>query len=107
MNKWTFDFTAQLNGRTKLPNFMAGQDKVIEKDGEYFSPIYPMFFAQITRKFKGIDVYVGGENLGNYRQRNAILNADKPFSEDFNASAIWGPLSGIKIYAGLRLTIWK
>ncbi|NLX40754.1 MAG: TonB-dependent receptor [Bacteroidales bacterium] len=107
MNKWTFDFTAQLNGKTKLPNFMAGQDKVIEKDGEYFSPIYPMFFAQITRKFRGIDVYIGGENLGNYRQRNAILNADKPFSEEFNASAIWGPLSGIKIYAGLRLTIWK
>jgi len=107
MSKWTFDFTAQLNGRTKLPNFMAGQDKVIEKDGEYFSPIYPMFFAQITRKFRGIDLYIGGENLGNYRQRNAILNADKPFSEDFNASAIWGPLSGIKIYAGLRLTIWK
>lgn len=107
MNKWTFDFTAQLNGKTKLPNFMAGQDKVIEKDGEYFSPIYPMFFAQITRKFRGIDLYVGGENLGNYRQKNAILNADQPFSEDFNASAIWGPLSGIKIYAGLRLTIWK
>jgi outer membrane receptor for ferrienterochelin and colicins len=107
MNKWTFDFTAQLNGKTKLPDFMAGRDKVIEKDGEYFSPVYPMFFAQITRKFRGIDLYIGGENLGNYRQRDAILNADKPFSEDFNASAIWGPLSGIKIYAGLRLTIWK
>ncbi|HPK29837.1 MAG TPA: TonB-dependent receptor [Bacteroidales bacterium] len=107
MNKWTFDFTAQLNGKTKLPNFMAGQDKVIEIDGEYFSPIYPMFFAQVTRKFRGIDIYVGGENLGNYRQRNAIINADKPFSEAFNASAIWGPLSGMKIYAGLRLTIWK
>ena len=97
MNKWTFDFTAQLNGPARLPNFM---------DKEY-SPVYPVFYAQITKKFKNVDLYVGGENLLNYRQKNPILNADQPFSEGFNTTVIWGPLMGTKIYAGLRYTLWK
>jgi hypothetical protein len=97
MSKWTFDFTAQLNGPMKLPYFMEDE----------YSPVYPMLFTQVTRKFKGLDVYVGGENLTNYRQKNAILSADNPYSDDFNASIIWGPLMGIKIYAGLRFTLWK
>lgn len=97
LSKWVFDFTAQLNGPMKLPYFM---------DMEY-SPVYPMLYAQVTRKFRGLDVYVGGENLTNYRQHDAILSADAPFSRDFNASMIWGPLMGIKVYAGLRFTLWK
>ena len=97
MSKWIFDFTAQLNGPMKLPNFM---------DMEY-SPVYPVLFAQVTRKFRSVDVYIGGENLTNYRQHDAIIAADRPFSTDFNASAIWGPLMGIKVYAGMRLTLWK
>jgi hypothetical protein len=97
MNKWTFDFTAQLNGPARLPNFM---------DKEY-SPVYSVLFAQVTKKFKKLDVYVGGENLTNYRQKNPILNADQPYSEGFNTTVIWGPLMGIKLYAGLRFTLWK
>lgn len=97
MSKWVFDFTAQLNGPMRLPNFM---------DMDY-SPVYPMLFAQVTRKFKGIDIYLGGENLTNYRQKDAIISAEHPFSSQFNASAIWGPLMGIKVYAGMRLTLWK
>ena len=101
MSKWTFDFTAQLNGPMRLPYF-AAQEWGMEQ-----SPIYPMFFAQVTRKFRGIDIYVGGENLGNYRQKDAIIGADKPFGTNFNASCVWGPLMGIKVYAGLRYTLWK
>ena len=49
LNKWTFDVTAQLNGPAPLPLFLGG--------GE--SEVYPMFFAQVTKKFRGVDVYVG------------------------------------------------
>ena len=97
MSKWIFDFTAQINGPMKLPYFM---------DEEY-SPVYPMLYAQVTRKFKGLDVYVGGENITGFRQQDAILSADNPFSQGFNASCIWGPLMGAKFYAGLRYTLWK
>lgn len=108
MNIWTFDFTAQLNGPARIPDFALAYPQVAEvasKDG--YSPVFPMFFAQITRKFKGVDVYVGGENLLNYRQPYPILSADDPYSPQFNATAIWGPLMGVKVYAGMRLTIWK
>ena len=97
MNKWTFDFTAQLNGPSKLPSFIGGGN----------SPVYPMFYAQVTKKFKDLDVYIGGENLSNYRQKHPILNANDPYSQGFNSTLIWGPLMGVKVYAGLRFTIWK
>lgn len=97
MNKWTFDFTAQLNGPARLPNFMT----------EEYSPVYPVLYAQVTKRYKGLDIYIGGENLTNYRQKNPILNADQPFSEGFNSTVIWGPLMGVKFYAGLRFTLWK
>lgn len=97
MNKWIFDVTAQLNGPCRLPQFMGG--------GE--SDIYPMFFAQITKKINFVDVYVGVENLSNYTQKNPILNADTPYSKEFNAAMVWGPLMGRMFYAGLRYTLWK
>ncbi len=116
MNKWTFDFTAQLNGPMRLPKYAA------EVWGMETSPVYPMFYAQITRKFRGIDVYAGVENIGGYRQHDAIINADGPFafynrlaegqlngieSTVFDASSVWGPLMGRKFYLGLRYTLWK
>ncbi|MCE5319547.1 MAG: TonB-dependent receptor [Bacteroidales bacterium] len=97
MNKWTFDFTAQLNGPSKLPSFIGGGN----------SPVYPMFYAQVTKKFRDLDVYIGGENLSNYRQKHPIMNASDPYSQGFNSTLIWGPLMGVKVYAGLRFTIWK
>ncbi len=100
MNIWTFDFTAQLNGQTRLPNFAI-------VDGDEYSPVYPMFFAQITRKFKGLDVYLGCENIFNYMQHDPIIDAAHPYAQDFNSSVIWGPLMGRKIYAGLRFTLFN
>ncbi len=97
MNKWMFDATAQLNGPCILPDFMGGGN----------TDVYPMFFAQITKKINMVDVYVGVENISNYTQKNPILNADRPFSKDFNASMVWGPLMGRMFYIGMRYTMWK
>ncbi len=97
MNKWMFDATAQLNGPCRLPEFMGGGN----------TDVYPMFFAQITKKLNMVDVYVGVENISNYTQKNPILNADKPFSKDFNAAMVWGPLMGRMFYIGMRYTMWK
>ena len=104
LNKWIFDFTASVNGPCKVWDFMKGYDGMYA-DG--YTPAYPLLYAQITKRFKGVDLYVGGENLTNYRQPSPILHADDPFSSGFDASCVWGPLMGIKIYAGIRVTIWK
>lgn len=97
LSKWIFDFTAALNGSCRAYGFM-------NLEGGR-TPVYPMLYAQITRRFKGIDLYVGGENLTGFTQKKAILGT--PETPSFDASAVWGPLMGRRINAGLRLTIWK
>ena len=52
-------------------------------------------------------------HLTNFRQKEVILGGKTAdgmvdtSSPTFDASAIWGPLMGIRINAGIRLTIWK
>ena len=100
MRKWTFDVTAQLNGKSRIPT----QTGNIE-DSE-LSPIYPMFFAQVTRKIKMWDIYLGCENIAGFRQDNPILGADNPYSPAFNSACVWGPLMGRKIYIGIRFNLY-
>ena len=46
-------------------------------------PWYPQLMAQVTRYFKTWSIYVGGENLTNFKQGNPIIDAANP----------WGPNS--------------
>jgi outer membrane receptor protein involved in Fe transport len=109
LNKWIFDFTASLNGSCKVYDFMAdmkdADGNFVYKNGR--TPVYPMLYAQVTRRFKGWDVYVGAENLTNYTQKNPIIGAENPSLPSFDASCIWGPLMGIKAHVGFRFTLWK
>ena len=99
MRKWTFDVTAQLNGRSRIPQ--------TELDiPSAYSPVYPMFYAQVSRRIKHWDIYIGCENIGNYTQKHPILNADNPYSWYFNSSLIWGPLMGRKFYIGVRFNLY-
>ena len=62
--------------------------------------------AKVTKKMgKNREHYLGGENLTNYKQDYPIISADNPTSEDFDASMVWGPLSGIRGYLGVRFQI--
>jgi len=96
--RWTFDFTAQLNGPSVLPQVQGVERKE--------SPIYPMFYAQISYRIKMVDLYVGCENIAGYVQKNPILNGDTPFSPAFNSSVVWGPLMGRKFYIGMRFNLY-
>ncbi|MDR1417041.1 MAG: TonB-dependent receptor [Prevotellaceae bacterium] len=103
-NKWMFDVTAQLNGQSRLPDSRyVAYDYSVAEDG--YSPVYPMFYAQVTKRYRTLDVYLGCENIANYMQENPIISADNPSSRDFNASVVWGPLMGRKFYLGLRWTL--
>jgi len=105
--RWTFDFTAQLNGPCRLPSLDGDLDNL------RYSPRYPVFFAQVSHKMGKFDVYVGCENIGNYIQKDAITvdghkfgHGDTPFQTSFNSSAVWGPLMGRKFYIGMRFTLY-
>ena len=98
--RWVFDATAQLNGPARIPTQTGNL-----ADDKY-SPRYPMFFAQVSRKVGKFDIYAGCENIADYRQHDPILNADNPFSTGFNSMNVWGPLMGRKFYIGLRFNLY-
>ncbi|NOU61918.1 TonB-dependent receptor [Marinifilum caeruleilacunae] len=101
-NKWQFDFTTQLNGDMRIPST---QENPSEFQRREKSPVYAVMNAQVTRRFKIWEIYVGVENLGNYTQDKPIIAAEDPFGEYFDASMIWGPIQERKFYVGLRFTI--
>ncbi|MDO1445937.1 TonB-dependent receptor [Rhodocytophaga aerolata] len=101
-DKWKLDFTTQWHGAKRIPSTSANEE-VYRRDS--YSPAYLLFNAQVTRAFKKWDIYLGGENLGNFRQSNPIIAADQPFGPNFDASLIWGPVYGRMIYAGMRFKI--
>jgi hypothetical protein len=101
-----FDITNQFVGTSQLPvineNFSVLPTG--SESGEK-SPSYYILHAQVTKRFKRFDIYVGAENLTNYHQENLIIDAENPFGENFDASMIWGPVFGRKFYAGLRFKL--
>jgi outer membrane receptor for ferrienterochelin and colicin len=59
--------------------------------------------AQVTKVFSPkFEMYLGGENITNLRQANAILGADAPFGANFDSTFVYGPVFGSLYYAGLR-----
>ena len=100
MRKWTFDLTAQLNGPARIPT------QTGKLEDSTLSPIYPMLFAQVSRRIKKWEIYVGCENILNFKQQNPIISYDSPYSTAFNSSLIWGPLMGTKAYVGVRFNLY-
>lgn len=105
MRRWVFDATLQLNGRTRLPGSVTNIESVMLRSEH--SPAYALLFAQVTKRFRHFELYVGGENLLSYRQKNPIIGWDDPFGNHFDASQVWAPITGRKIYAGIRLNLGK
>jgi len=99
---WSFDFTFDYNGKGRLPSTQNNPEEY--RLGEEF-PGYLLLHAQITRRFGKFEIYVGGENLGDYIQPNPIIAYNDPFGNFFDTSMVWGPIMGRKIYMGARYTL--
>ena len=97
---WVFDITGQLNGPARVPG--GGYNT----DNSSHSPTYGMLFAQVTHKIGRAELYLGCENITDYRQKVPIIGADEPFSGRFNSMNVWGPLMGRKFYVGMRWNLY-
>ncbi|HWJ28680.1 MAG TPA: hypothetical protein VNS32_19205, partial [Flavisolibacter sp.] len=105
LSGWKLDYTINYNGRKRIPSTMGNP---VAYQLSSYSPSFVTMNAQVSRtlgKKKLVDVYVGGENLSGYFQKNAILAASDPFGPYFDASMIWGPVTGRLVYAGVRYSI--
>lgn len=97
--KWKFDFTLQIIGKMRIPSTENNPEKYRLPS---FSSPYPQLNAQITKGFKKWELYLGGENLTNFKAAPVILSPDNTASPYFDASMVYAPTMGINIYAGFR-----
>ena len=102
-NDWQFSTTATWYG----PQRIAGKYKygLNSLEPEY-SPNFYNWNAQVSKTFKKkFEVYVGGENILNFKQENPIQEAANPFDQNFDAGLVWGPIFGRMFYGGFRLRL--
>ncbi len=99
---WRFNSSLNWYGKTRIPstavNDLANQRPLLSKDWFQLN-------AQITFSWKKWEVYAGGENLINFIQKSPIIAGDAPFSNQFDASLVWGPTRGAMAFLGFRYTM--
>lgn len=102
MDIWKFDFSTNWLGQSRIPNTLMSPEQYQrpQHSKDYFT-----MNAQITKKFRKFDLYLGCENILNYTQKNPIIAADKPFGINFDASMVYAPVDGRIIYTGVRVSI--
>lgn len=97
--KWKANLGFNTIGPKRLPKthaHFAAQEYPLK------SPTYTIVNTQITRVLKSFEVYVGAENLFDFKQNSHLLGSDDPYGQYFDASYIWGPMDGRRVYAGFR-----
>ena len=105
MGIWQLDASLALHGGGRMPTPYSLKNGEMSWGKEFKG--YVGLNTQITRNFQNWSVYVGGENLTNYRQPNPVIGGADPWGPNFDATMIYGPLRGAMIYAGFRFNITK
>lgn len=95
-SQWRWDLTFHTLGKQRLVT------TIRDLEGSY-APAYGLWNSQLTHAFSStFEIYVGAENMGNYKQLNPIIGIDNPFGINFDASQIYAPILGRMTYIGLR-----
>lgn len=99
-DQWKFDFTLNWQSTKRLPST---KDNPTAFQLEAQSPNFFLANAQISKGWGDtFEIYLGGENLFNFRQTDPIINSQNPFDDTFDSSLIWGPIFGRNVYVGMR-----
>ncbi|MBU1718569.1 MAG: TonB-dependent receptor [Bacteroidetes bacterium] len=101
-DKWQFDGTVHHLGGGRIP-VTTGNPAEFTRSNKF--PSYSTVYAQITRRFKHWEWYLGGENLTNFKQKDPVIAASDPNGQFFDASLIWGPVQGRMLYFGFRFIL--
>ena len=105
---WRFNTTLTWYGPQRIAG---GKDTIyftnnLKQIKDKYSPNFFLLNAQISKTFKKeFELYIGAENILNFKQQNPIQDAIQPFSENFDAGLVWGPIFGRIIYGGFRWRI--
>ena len=121
LKTWQFDLTAQFNGEGRMPDGFVvpeGSQQYTIRNGYIYHKWYPQLLGQITKFFRTWSIYLGAENMTNFTQDNPIVGERleakgmrhggestgfvNPYSSNYDASMIWAPIHGWKLYLGFR-----
>ena len=121
LKTWQFDLTAQFNGEGRMPDGFTipeGSQQYRMHNGYIYHKWYPQLLGQITKFFRTWSIYLGAENMTNFTQDNPIkgerleVRGERreakgggfvdPYSTNYDASMIWAPIHGWKMYIGFR-----
>ena len=107
--QWNADFTVQWVGPQRIPRPDGQFDN---RAASKLEDDFVVFNGQVSRVFApGIDLYLGVENIMNFKQQNPIVAWDlaygdgQAFQENMDASLVYGPIFGRMFYLGGRLTL--
>ncbi len=106
LKKWMFNYTIQFNGGGRIPRVYEEWMNRTDISGDYFefSP-YTIMNAQVTKYFRYWNIYAGSENFTDFKQKHPVEGAQNPFGPNFDATNVWGPVLGRRIYVGLRFSL--
>ena len=97
--QWRWDITFHHVGTQRL--VQTQRDEI-----NSFSPAFSLWNSQLTWVIsKKFEIYLGGENIGDYQQSAPIIGSNDPFGADFDAAQVYAPVFGAMVYSGLRLKI--
>ncbi|VAW22961.1 TonB-dependent receptor [hydrothermal vent metagenome] len=100
--KWHYDMNIHWFGEQRLANTHSNPP-------EYRTPgkskPYTLVSAQFTKAWERFEVYLGCENIFDFRQLRPIISWQDPFGPYFDTSNVWGPTRGRELYLGLRFKI--
>jgi outer membrane receptor for ferrienterochelin and colicins len=95
-----YDLTVQWFGSKRLPDTRQNPEAYRARS---YSPSFVLVNGQVTRSlFANLDLYLGVENLLDFRQDDPILDPEHPNGSYFDSSLIWGPINGRVVYVGIR-----
>lgn len=100
------DLTIQWEGAKRLP--YTGDNSTLNRLPDN-APDFVLVNLQVSKEWKstGWEVYLGAENLTNFKMARPIISAENPFNEEFDASMVWGPVLGRMFYAGFRYKLLR
>lgn len=101
-SKWQMDLSANWYDKMRLPDTRMNPEAYRRPSN---SDPYATMNLQGTYRLNALELYVGCENIFNYRQANPIISADNPFGPYFDLASVWGPTRGREVYLGLRYSI--
>ena len=102
------DYTANLVGPKRMPDFYV---ETFSRDRT--SPAYTTHDVKLVKEFGdvnsargvGFDVYLAAENIFDRTQGSPLVDADRPFSPQFDTIYTWGPIVGRTFSLGVRMNL--